>query len=144
MASKVYNEGKKQIADIDWTAATLKALLLMTNTTADTEDDGIATTANFTTLDEHDGAGYARVTLANATITKEDGSDRAKLSCDDFSFATLGAGTRQAAGVLIVVDVAGTLYPISWHEFTTPRDADGGDFVCDVSATNGLITIENP
>jgi hypothetical protein len=142
MASQIYNEGKKNFSLKNWTTDTFKVLLLMTNTTADTENDGIAATTDFTTLDEHDGTGYAQQTLASPTVTKEDANDRAMLDAADVTFATLGAGSRDIAGVLIVWDDATILRPWSWHEYASPRVADGTNFVVEWRADTGIILVE--
>ncbi len=142
MASKVFNEGKENFAQEDILTITVKALLLMTNTTADTENDGISATTDFTTLDEHDGSGYAQQTLASKTITKDDTNDRAVFDAADVTFTSLGAGTRDVAGVLLVWDDGGTLRPISWHEYTSPRVADGTDFVVQWRSDTGIILVQ--
>lgn len=141
MATKMFNEGLKRLARIDWEAATVKALLCMTNTTVDTEDDAVDDITDFTTLDEADGASYVRQTLAGKTTTKQDATDNVKLSCDDITFTTLGDGTRDIAGVLIVLDDAGTLRPLSWHEFGVARVADGSNFLVEIRSDTGLYTI---
>lgn len=139
MASKVFNEGKENILDWFVTTATIKVLLLMTNTTADTENDGISEIGDLATLDEHDGSGYARGTLASKTAAKDDANDRATFDAADVTFATLGAGSRDVAGVLLCWDDGGTLRPISWHEYQSPRIADGADFVVQWRSDTGLM-----
>lgn len=141
MATKMFNEGLKQLAKQSWNSGTWKALLLMTDTTADTEDDGKDDITDFTALDEQDGSGYARVTLSGKDVVKNDTDDTAKLTLDDITFATLGAGSRNAAGVLIVFDDGGTLRPLSWHEFASPRVADGTDFIVEIRSDTGLIKL---
>lgn len=142
MASQAYNEFKENI--IDWlvTTATIKVLLLMTNTTADTENDGISATTDFTTLDEHDGSGYAQATLATKTATKDDANDRGKFDAADVTFSSLGAGTRDVAGVLLCWNDGGTLRPITWHEYASPRVADGGDFVVEWRDDTGICLVQ--
>lgn len=142
MASKVFNEGKENILAWLVSTATIKVLLLMTNTTADTQNDGISAITDFTTLDEHDGSGYARGTLASKTATKDDTNDRAKFDALDVTFASLGAGSRDVAGVLLCWDDGGTLRPFSWHEYQSPRVADGGDFVVEWRADTNILLAE--
>ncbi len=142
MATQVYNEGKENLPQEDILTITVKVLLLMTNTTAGSENDGISATTDFTTLDEHDGSGYAQQTLGGKTITKDDTNDRSKFDATDATFSILGAGTRDVAGVLLVWDDVGTLRPISWHEYASPRVADGSDFVVEWRADTGIILFE--
>lgn len=142
MASQVFNEGKENILQKDLLTITIKALLLMTNTTAGTQNDGISATTDFTTLDEHDGANYAQQTLTSKTITKDDTNDRAKFDAADLTFANLGAGARDVAGVLLVWDDGGTLRPISWHEYASPRVADGTNFVVEWRADTNILLLQ--
>jgi len=140
VTTRVYNCGKEAILKgLDLSSSTIKVALVMTNTTCDTENDGISVVGDFTTLDEHNGSGYARQTLSGKTVTKQDANDRAKFSATDPVFASLGAGSRNVAGVLLIWDNGGTLVPISFHEYTTPRVADGTDFEVPIRADTGLI-----
>ena len=137
-------------ADLDFDEAghDIRALLCMTNTTADTERDA-ANLAAFTTLDEYDGAGYGRVTLANQLVVRDDPNDRAELHCDSpLSFgATVAAGTRQAAGVLLIRRVDGTAandQPIAWiDDGGFPLGGGGGPFEVAIHA-EGLLQFRNP
>ncbi len=104
VASVFYNEAKAAFANgsIDWDADDIRVALLMTNTTADTEQDTIKFVTDFTTLDECDATGYARLALANEAVNIDDGNDRAELDADDSSFTSLsGDGTRDVQGALI-------------------------------------------
>ncbi len=141
MASRFFNCGKEALGKFDWLTGTFKAALLMTNTTAGTQNDGIAVVGDFTTLDEHNGANYARQTLAGKTVTKDDTNDRAKYSANDPVYNNLGAGTRNVAGVLIIWDNGGTLIPICYHEYQTPRTADGTNFEVPIRADTGLFLV---
>ena len=123
MASLVYNEFKYRnaIAEIDLDGDTIKARLLMTNTTCDTENDGIVTLSNFTTIDASDATGYADVTLSNKAVTKEDANDRAKFSSDNIVFTNLGGdATRDYKGVLLYKYLGSdsSNVPIAYIEFT--------------------------
>ena len=134
MASVVYNEFKRGSAaaeiDLDTGGNTIRIALLMTNTTADTENDGITTVDGFTTLDEFDGANYARATLANQAINKDDTNDRAEFDADDVTFSSLGAGTRSVQGILVfkfITDDTDSV-PIAFIDFTSDKTPDGSDF----------------
>lgn len=130
MASFVFNEFKRASAagEIDLDDDDIRVALMMTNTTVDTENDGIVNLDDFATLDEFDGANYVRKALANEAVAKDDGDDRAEFSADNVTWTALGAGTRDIAGVLVYyhnTDDASSV-PIAWIEFSaTP---DGNDF----------------
>jgi hypothetical protein len=131
MASQVYNEAKRAIAagEYDLNADDIRVRLEMTNTTADTQNDGIVNFANFTTNDPSDGSGYVDKALATEAVNKDDANDRAEFDADDVTWTALGAGTRALAGAVIYKFVDGTNandLPIAWVEFSaTP---DGSDF----------------
>lgn len=111
MASVIYNEYKRAVAagEIDWDADTIKARLVMANTTCGSQNDGIVTISNFTTLDVADATGYADVSLASKAVNKDDGNDRAELDAADVVFSGLsGNASRNYVGVLIYKYVSGT------------------------------------
>lgn len=137
MASQVYNEFKRASAaaeiDLDAAGDDIRIALLMTNTTADTENAGILFVGGgngFATLDDFDGANYPaiRKSLANQIVNKDDGSDRAEFDADDITYTALGVGTRAVAGALIykfITDDDASI-PIAWFQFT--GNPDGNDF----------------
>lgn len=84
--------------------ADFRVALLMTNTTADTEKTA-DNPADFTTLDECNGASYARVDLAGVSLTRDDGNLIVYMDANDAVFPTLGAGTRQNQGALLFIFV---------------------------------------
>jgi hypothetical protein len=111
MASVFYNEAKRAFAagEYDWGADDFRARLVMTNTTCDTENDGIVNIDDFTTVDVADATGYADVALASEAVTKDDANDRAELDCDNISFAGMSGGaTRSYQGILVYKYVDGT------------------------------------
>lgn len=124
MASVVYNEAKLQLLNggYDLDTHDIRAKLLMSNTTCDTENDGISTVSNFTTQDKSDATGYADVALASETVTKVDASDWAKFTSDNIVFSGLsGDATRDYVGILLYKYVDGTDAndkPIAYIEFT--------------------------
>src|SRR5690348_7055986 len=85
---------------LDLDSNTLRFLIAMTNTTADTERDK-TTISGFTTLDEADGANYVRKTLASLTLTNDNANHRTYLDCADVTWTALGAGTRQYQGIVM-------------------------------------------
>jgi hypothetical protein len=110
MSSLMYTEFKRanMSAEIDLSSDDIRAKLLMSNTTADTENAGVVNVADFTTLDAADSTGYADVALANLAVTKIDGSNRAKFASDTVVFAGLsGDATRDYQGMLLYKHVDG-------------------------------------
>lgn len=134
MASVIYNEAKRAMmaGEYDMNADDIRVRLLMSNTTADTENDGIVNIDDITTVDVMDGANYADKALANEAVNKDETNDRAEFDADDPStWTALGAGTRNMVGVLIYKYVDGTDandLAIAFVEFSSPVTADGTDF----------------
>lgn len=132
MASLIYNEFKRAnaAAEIDLNADDIRAVLVMTNTTVDTDNDGITLMNGFTTLDEMDGANYVRKALANEAVNKDDPNDRAEFDADNVVWSGLGNGTRQVQGVLIYKHVTNDTdsIPIAFIEFAASQDPGGSDF----------------
>jgi len=92
---------------MDEAANDVRVMLVMTNTTADTDQDA-ANIAAITTLDEYDGAAYVRKALANQVTNQDDPNNRGEFDADDITWTALGAGTRQAAGMVVYRHVDGT------------------------------------
>ena len=143
MASFIYNEAKRMLfaGELDLNADDMRLKMLMTNTTADTENDGIVNLSDFTTLDEMDGANYAVKALTTETVSKDDANDRAEFDCDDITYTSLGAGTRGVAGFLLYKYVDGTPgndIAVAWIEqAATP---DGSNFTIQINA-EGLLQL---
>jgi hypothetical protein len=102
--SFVYNEYKRAAlrGEVDTQTHDLRIALVMTNTTANTEDD-VNTFAAFTTLDEYDGANYSSggAALASKTVTEDPSNNRAFFDANDLTFTALGAGTRQCKAAIL-------------------------------------------
>jgi hypothetical protein len=132
MPSVVYNEFKRANAagEIDLNADDIRVALVMTNSTCPTQNDGVTTLSGFTTVDEMNGANYARKALANEAVNKDDANDRAEFDADDVVWTSLGAGTRSIAGVLVYKHVTNDAdsIPIAYLEFPSPVVADGNNF----------------
>ena len=92
-----YKFGRGEIA---WQSSDIRVLLVMSNTTADTDQDA-ATISAFTTLDEFDGANYVRKAPTGEAVNQDDVNNRAELDADDITWTALGARTRQ--GIAMVV-----------------------------------------
>lgn len=135
MAIFVYNEAKRALAEgeIDFVNDDIRVLMVMTNTTADTEDDA-NTISGFTTLDECDGANYARKALANQAVNEDAPNNRAEFDADDVVWTALGAGTRnnQAAVVYKHVTNDTDSVPIAYF--------DGGGFP--FNGNGGNVTLQ--
>lgn len=144
MASVVYNEFKRAnaAAEIDLNADDIRAILVMSNTTADTENDGIVYVDDYTTLDESDDTGYARQALTGETVTKDDANDRAVFDANDVVFSALtGNASRTYVGVVLYKHVgADTANPvIAYIEFTTPLAATSTQVTVPWAATGIML-----
>ena len=123
MASKIPNNALKLLMNggIDLDTDDIRVALLMTNTTADTEVDAMTFVNQYTTLDECDASGYARVALTGEAVAAVDASDYAKFDANDASFTGLGGNaTRAVQGALIYKHVTNDTdsVPIAFVDFT--------------------------
>lgn len=125
---------------IDVDDDTIKVTLLMTNTTADTQQDA-GVIDDFAKLDEsdagggftwgHGGNGRKTVTI---TATRSAGQTQINIPAGSTTWSNLplGGSGRSIAGVLLFSEGSGNdtdAYPIAWLEFTSPVAANGTDFV---------------
>jgi hypothetical protein len=148
MSNFVYTPAKQKLAkgDLDFDVVDLRVKLVMTDTTADTEQDAANLTA-ITTLDEYDGSGYAEIDLANLAVNQDDPNDRSEIDADNGNFGTaVAAGTRQAQAALYYVRVDGTPgndYPVAYVDTvstgpTFPFDGNGGQINWNIDAEGAL------
>ncbi len=135
MATHWFNAGKAWVLANDLAAADVRAALLMTNTTADTANDGVQDLADLT-LDECDGAGYAREALTSISVSQDDANDRALIDAADLDFGTIGASTRNVQGVLLYVHIGADSanIPLVWLEYASAKVPDGSQFVAAFNA----------
>lgn len=138
MASFVFTRTKRDLMkgdmDFDAAGADIRAILVMTNTTADTEED-TTTIAGFTTLDEFDGSSYTTVTgldIGTQVVNEDTANDRAEFDSTNITFSGVGAGTRLITGMVIFRFVTNfnSSIPIAYVDFSsTPGNfaANGGD-----------------
>lgn len=146
MANTFYTRGLHRLAggnlDLD-TPPDLRAALVMSNTTADTEEDKTLMNA-FTTLDECDGSNYSRTALTGDTLTESAANDRSEYDVDDIVFTTLGNGTRQIVGLLIYLHVTNDTdsVPIAYIPLTA-FDPGGATVTFQIPST-GIFHIKNP
>lgn len=136
MASVIYNEALRAIAagEIDLNASDIRARLVMTNTTCDTENDGVTNLSDFTTIDASDATGYADIDMAGLAVNKDDTNDRAEFDANDLVYSGLsGDATRDYQGVLLYVYVDGTDANDKALAFI--------DFSADVSSSATQVTV---
>ena len=86
--------------NIDFDGDDMRVLLVMTNSTADTEKD-VDDIDEFTTLDEMDGTNYVRKALANEAVAEDEANDRGEFDADDVTWTSLGAGTRNVQAAIL-------------------------------------------
>ena len=92
-------EMQKGIIGIGQAGNTIGVALVMNNSTADSEP--LATfVGEITALDEFDGAGYSRETLAGSTVTVNSANFRTVWDGTDVQFGQLSAGTSTIKGAL--------------------------------------------
>lgn len=123
MASIVFQNAVKLMmsGDLDLNTHDIRVALLSTNTTADTEND-VTLMNGFSTLDECDATGYARVALTGEAVTHDTANDRAEFDANDASFTGLsGNATRAIQGALIFRHVTNDTdsVPICFVDFTS-------------------------
>ncbi len=132
--SFVFNEAKRAFAEgeIDLGADDIRCVLVMSNTTFDTEVD-IDTMADATTEDYYDGANHDSTNghaLANEVVNEDAGNSRAEFDADDLVFSALGVGARQAQGIVVFkwITNIGLSLPIAFIDTGGfPFDGNGGD-----------------
>ena len=113
--------------------------LLMSNTTADTEDN-VADVDAYTTDDVMDGANYALKTLASEAVAIDAGNNRVEFDFENLTWTALGNGTRAVQGILIVkfVSTFGASLPIAFIEFSSNQNPGGSDFTVTVGAEGAI------
>lgn len=150
MANQVFNEFKRAVlageVDLDAAGDDIRVSWHMTNTTIDTENDGIATNNDFTTPDEFDGSGYSTPgdALANEAVNKDDANDRAEFDADNYTKTSVSAGTRDVQGLLVYKFVTNWIssLPICWIDQGTnlPFTPNGGDITIQWNA-EGILQL---
>lgn len=135
MASFVFTEAKRAIlaGDLDFDAADMRVLMVMTNTTANTQED-VTTIGAITTLDELNGTGYSAggAALAGESVAANNGSNLGFFDAVDLTFTAIGAGTRsiQAAILYKFVTSVSLSMPVAYIDTGGfPFAANGGDIV---------------
>lgn len=129
MASKLNLPGMQDLLDGSkaWAASgDIRARLLMTNTTADTENNK-ATLSAYTTIDTFDGSGASNVALTGEAVNVDAANNRVENDADDVAFGALGNGTRQIQGVLLYFHVTNDTdsVPLCFIEFSSTVNPGG-------------------
>lgn len=131
MSSFIYNEAKRAFSsgEINLTSDDIRVILVMTNTTADTDDD-VDTIDAIGTLDEMDGANYSRQTLDSETVNEDAANDRAEFDDDNVTWSSLGNGTRDVKGAIVYKHVTNDTdsVPIAFIDFSPNQSPGGSDF----------------
>lgn len=144
MANFAYTRGKRDIAlgDVHLDTDDIRLIPVMTNTTADTEQDA-ATISAFSTLDEFDGgarppAFASRDSLDNQAVNEDTANDRAEFDADDEVFSSLAAdGSRDIQGIVVYQHKTGDAdsVPLFWIDTGGfPFTANGGDLTMNWNA----------
>lgn len=138
MASFVYTPSLSRMGrgGFDWVGQDIRVALVMSNTTADTDQD-LENIGDIGTLDEMDGANYARATAANEADAEDAANNRLELSFDPITWTALGNGTRAVVGAIVYQHVTndadalliayidlGTINP-GGADFTITNNAQG-------------------
>ena len=145
MASKIPNSALANLINgtIDLNTSDIRARLVMTNTTCDTEIDAINNLDDYTTIDVADATGYADVALSGETVTANDTDNRGDFdTTSDIVFTGLGGNaTRNYQGVLLYKYVDGTNandIPLAFVEFSSAIPKEATQVTVPSSTTNLL------
>jgi hypothetical protein len=110
MASKIPQKSLSNIIAAWVAVCDVRAKLIMSDTTCDTEIDAINNLDDYTTIDVCDATGYADVTCTGEAVAPDDSNNRAEFDLDDVVFTGLvGDASRDYVGVLLYDYVDGTL-----------------------------------
>lgn len=141
MADFWYNNAKAQVmTDLNLATDDMRMLLVMSNTTADTDVD-LVNPADFGTLDEMDGAGYARKTLAGESVTFDAANNRGEATFTAPVWATLGNGTRAVVGSVLIKFVTNDADSINVAFFDLGSITPGGSDLTLTPNAEGALQI---
>lgn len=130
MADRAYTHARGEFArgNIDWVNDNIDALLVMTNTTIDTEDNGIEVLSDFSSLDEMVATNYARIDVPTRSVVDDFVAQRAKITCGSLIWNSvaphLGTGVRQVQALLIFQNNGGAALDVPIFYI----DSFGGSF----------------
>jgi len=134
MANFAFTNAKRAIlaGEINLATDDIRVLIVMTNTTADT-DDGTGMDAallSAITLDEADGSGYVRELLGSgAAVTADNTNNRGEFDASDITFDSLIQGTRQFQAIIVYKHVGADSanIPIAYIDDGFPLWGNGAD-----------------
>ena len=147
MANYCYTVAKSGLMNgsIDLDTHDIRAMLVMSNTTADTENTK-TTISGFTTLDEMDGAGYTRQALTGEAVATDNTNNRGEFTANDITFLNVSAGTRAVAGCILYrfITTDADHIPIAWIDtagsIAFPFTPNGGNIKI-AANVEGLIQV---
>lgn len=131
MADRMFTIAKSMLAkkELDLENDDLRVALLMSNTDVLNKLDADVLTE--ITLDECDGAAYARVALAGKAVVRFQ-PNKVKWKANAVEFTTLGVGTRDNVGALMYLHVGADAVnvPVLWRDEAPefPSNGNGADF----------------
>jgi hypothetical protein len=144
--SFLYDYGLEYLAETNMEDRDYRLLLVMTNSTAG-DERGAKFVADITTLDEYDGASYARKDLASVAGSLDLTNHFEKITATAPVWTTLGAGTRNCPGMVLYVhitnDAASRLIAYINDAPTFPFNGIGDDVTLTPSVTNGILRLAN-
>lgn len=144
MASLVNLPGVQGLLKADnWETSSYRARLLMTNTTANTQNNA-AFLSSYTTLDKFNGSGATdNLALTNKLVVLDSANNTNYLDADDIAFGALGNGTRAIAGVLIFKFVTNDAdsVPLVFVQFSSSVNPAGGQLTIQWDA-NGILQFQ--
>ena len=155
MADFIYTRATSSIATGTWdfSSATpdIRAALVTTNTTLDTEPD-IATVAGATTEGELTTSGYTAngIALTSEAANEDAANNRTEFDAADITYSSLATATSNVQAVVVYAFISAfitTSIPIAWVESgfnpTTGIPTNGGDIVVSWNA-QGIIQFTSP
>lgn len=141
MANFMYNEAKRALlqGELDLSSDDIRAALVMSNTSCDTEDD-VNFVSGFATLDECDDTTYTRLSLSNESVSENAANNRAELDADNITFANTGDASRDVAGVLIYKHVTNDADSVPIVFIEEVVSLDGNNVVIEWNA-DGIVQL---
>jgi len=129
-------------------SADARAMLAMSNTTIDTEED-VQTLSGFTTIDEGAGAGYAELVLANLSVGYDTTNDRLVIDAGNGDFDrggdTVAASTRNITRICVYRYVDGTdANDVPWFSIDVGPYAPVGGAIDVTWNSTGIAYIGQP
>lgn len=145
MASFAFTDFKRGLlaADAALGSADIRFVLVMTNTTFDTEED-ITTMGGVTTADYYDGANHDSTNghaFTGESVAADNTNNRGEFTATGPTISSLGAGTRNAQAMVVFrwVTNIGSSKPLAFIDSGGfPFAGNGGNVTVTVNA-EGLI-----